>query len=152
MKSLWVILLTGLLFPLSTEVSYPEVKSLPQITKQEKCLAITLYHEARGEGYKGMLLVGSTVINRIKHSDKPVCEVVRRWYKGYKPKSVIEDKLSYKDALAISKGLIKGTIVPNTRATHFLNKKKLTRVPKWAYTLRKVGKYKHHTFYREEKI
>jgi spore germination cell wall hydrolase CwlJ-like protein len=130
-------------------------KSLPSTSyteKQETCLAITLYHEARGEGYKGMLLVGSTVINRRRVSDKPVCEIVRRWYNGYKPRSSLDDRDSYEDALAISKGLIKGTIVPNTGATHFLNKKKLTRMPKWAYTFHKVGKYKQHTFYKEEKI
>ena len=130
-------------------------KPLPSTSyteKQETCLAITLYHEARGEGYKGMLLVGSTVINRRKISDKPVCEIVRRWYNGYNPRGRLDDLASYEDAVAISRGLIKGTIVPNTRATHFLNKKKLTRMPKWAYTFHKVGKYKAHTFYKEEKI
>jgi spore germination cell wall hydrolase CwlJ-like protein len=126
--------------------------STTYIERQEVCLAITLYHESRGEGYRGMLMVGSTVLNRKKSSDKPICAIVKRWYKGYKPKETIEDTSSYKDALAISKGLISGTIAINTKATHFIAKKRLTKLPKWAYTLRKVGKYKQHTFYKEEQI
>jgi len=126
--------------------------STSYIERQEACLAKTIYHEARSEGYKGMVMVGSTVMNRKKTSSLSVCAIVSRWYDGYNVATPMLDKESYSKALHISKGLIKGAIAPNTGATHFFNKKKLTRLPKWAYTFHKVGKYKQHTFYREEKI
>jgi N-acetylmuramoyl-L-alanine amidase len=46
---------------------------------QEHCLALTLYWEARAEGYHGMLAVASVVLNRVRHPQFPdtVCEVVK---------------------------------------------------------------------------
>lgn len=47
-------------------------------TKQIECLAKNAYHEARGEGTKGMEAVTHVVLNRVKSSkfpDKP-CDVI----------------------------------------------------------------------------
>ncbi len=45
---------------------------------QLTCLAVTLYHEARGEGNAGMLGVANVVINRLHDPRWPdtICEVV----------------------------------------------------------------------------
>ncbi len=43
-----------------------------------KCLALAMYWEARGEGHRGMLAVGSVVLNRVEDDRFPdtVCDVV----------------------------------------------------------------------------
>lgn len=46
--------------------------------KELECLAKNLYYEARGEGYKGMMAVGTVTMNRVNDSRFPstVCGVV----------------------------------------------------------------------------
>lgn len=46
------------------------------------CLALNLYHEARGQGVEGMLAVGVVTLNRVAHPDWPdsICEVVYQPY------------------------------------------------------------------------
>lgn len=50
--------------------------------KQVECLALNVYHEARGEDYTGQLAVAEVTINRKNHSYWPdtICEVV--WQPG----------------------------------------------------------------------
>lgn len=51
-------------------------------SKQVECLALNIYHEARGEDYYGQLAVAEVTINRKNHSYWPdtICEVV--WQPG----------------------------------------------------------------------
>jgi len=46
---------------------------------QAKCLAQTIYFEARGEGYKGRVAVGNVVMNRVKSRFFPnsICGVMK---------------------------------------------------------------------------
>lgn len=46
--------------------------------KALRCLAMTLYWEAKGEGYDGMIAVAAVVLNRVEHPNFPssVCGVV----------------------------------------------------------------------------
>ncbi len=46
--------------------------------KELECLAKNLYYEARGEGYKGMMAVGTVTMNRVSDIRFPstVCDVV----------------------------------------------------------------------------
>ena len=48
------------------------------IEQEEACMALGLYHEARGEPIIGQYAVGATVLNRVRSSAYPnsVCEVV----------------------------------------------------------------------------
>jgi len=50
------------------------------LREEQRCLALTLYFEARGEGRDGMLAVGWTVLNRVRSADFPAtpCDVVRQ--------------------------------------------------------------------------
>lgn len=41
------------------------------------CLALTVYHESRGEPIKGQFAVTEVVMNRVEQRDKTVCEVVK---------------------------------------------------------------------------
>jgi N-acetylmuramoyl-L-alanine amidase len=57
--------------PAGAEAPLPERSPL-------RCLALTLYWEARGEGREGMLAVAQVVLNRVAHRQFPndVCGVV----------------------------------------------------------------------------
>lgn len=47
-----------------------------------ECLAVALYHEARGLSYDGMLSVGTVIMNRVNSDKYPntVCEVIAQPY------------------------------------------------------------------------
>jgi len=50
----------------------------PSLRRQQECMALALYWEARGEGYRGMEAVGWTVLNRVHSPLFPAtpCDVV----------------------------------------------------------------------------
>jgi N-acetylmuramoyl-L-alanine amidase len=55
------------------------VKNVSQVaTQAQHCVALAMYWEARGEGQRGMLAVGSVVLNRVEDDRFPssVCGVV----------------------------------------------------------------------------
>jgi N-acetylmuramoyl-L-alanine amidase len=55
------------------------VKNVSQVgTQAQHCVALAMYWEARGEGHRGMLAVGSVVLNRVEDDRFPssVCGVV----------------------------------------------------------------------------
>jgi N-acetylmuramoyl-L-alanine amidase len=59
--------------------SLPVVESVGRIdTVAQRCVALAMYWEARGEGREGMLAVGSVVLNRVDDERFPdsVCGVV----------------------------------------------------------------------------
>ena len=47
---------------------------------EQQCLALAMYWEARGEGERGMLAVGSVVLNRVQSREFPnrACAVVKQ--------------------------------------------------------------------------
>ncbi|TQV80867.1 cell wall hydrolase [Denitrobaculum tricleocarpae] len=49
-----------------------------ELSKEERCLALAMYWEAKAEGADGMIAVGAVVLNRVAHSEFPgsVCGVV----------------------------------------------------------------------------
>lgn len=51
-------------------------------SEQQECLAMNIYHEARGESVEGQLAVAHVTTNRVKHSEwsDNICDVV------YQPK------------------------------------------------------------------
>jgi len=93
---IWVISLL-VLFPVAidltqTETSTQSVLSVPntfvkrelsfdkRVTEEINCLAINMYHEARGEPHIGKLAVAFVTINRVKSGQFPssICEVVKQ--------------------------------------------------------------------------
>jgi N-acetylmuramoyl-L-alanine amidase len=50
------------------------------LQEEQRCLALSLYWEARGEGRRGMIAVGWTVLNRVHNPNFPStpCAVVRQ--------------------------------------------------------------------------
>lgn len=114
------------------------------------CLALNIYHEARGEPLQGQRAVAHVVINRVKHPAYPddVCKVVYQdkqfsWVgtKKQKPKGPAWDQaktVAYKALLGESKD-------PTYGATHFHTK---YVKPKWSYRLKRVRTINNHVFYK----
>ena len=50
------------------------------LEEEQRCLALAMYWEARGEGRQGMIAVGWTVLNRVRseHFPSTPCEVVHQ--------------------------------------------------------------------------
>jgi spore germination cell wall hydrolase CwlJ-like protein len=87
------------------------------IRDEQRCLALNLYFEARGEGRNGMIAVGWTVLNRIRSRDFPAtpCAVVREggeqppcqfswWCDGKSDRP--RDRRSWNQAMLISAQLL----------------------------------------------
>jgi N-acetylmuramoyl-L-alanine amidase len=55
-------------------------KAASSLDESRRCLALTMYWEAKSEGAEGMLAVASVVLNRVEHPAFPnsVCAVVRQ--------------------------------------------------------------------------
>ncbi len=54
------------------------VASAYELTEDARCLALSMYWEAKNQGREGMVAVGSVVLNRVQHEEFPntPCEVV----------------------------------------------------------------------------
>ena len=65
-----------------------------------RCLAETVYHEARGESIDGQMAVAETVINRVRSGDFPrtICGVVRQPGQ-FAPKKKIAERAAYDRAV-----------------------------------------------------
>ncbi len=130
---------------------------------QVHALAMNMYHEARGEGYDAMQMVGEVTLNRVanKHFPNTVCGVVyqarmdRRgnpkrhlcqfsWYCDGRSDKPYDKELWYQ-AHEIATGLIDKSIsFIGISATHYhayhVN-------PSWAKKYAMVGRYGGHVFY-----
>jgi spore germination cell wall hydrolase CwlJ-like protein len=79
--------LAGLLVAVATLLAPPHTASAAGDESREiGCLALTIYHEARGESARGKLAVGHVVMNRTRSVLFPadVCAVVRQGGQQYR--------------------------------------------------------------------
>lgn len=117
------------------------------------CLALVLYHEARGEPIEGQLAVAETVFNRMEKGAYPdsVCGVATQ-AKQYATTTV--DNLlpteieAWEKSLLISQLIVldpEGTL-PQTGATHFHT---TDSRPWWAGKLHPLGEIGGHRFYAD---
>lgn len=119
------------------------VQPVQALDKQVNCLALTVYHESRGEPVEGQLYVARTVLNRVKHSRYPddICRVVYQkhqfsWTK-HKHKQVDKQQLN-KIAYMLANHKI-----PEHDAIYFYNKRvKVKR-------LKLVKQINNHRFYKD---
>jgi len=93
---------------------------------QQECLAMNVYHEARGEAVEGQIAVAHVTLNRVKADYWPdtICEVVYQEYqfswthliKDPTPK----DKKAWDQALVIARDVMIGnTVDPSEGATFY---------------------------------
>lgn len=123
--------------------------------KQIKALALNMYHEARGDGFDAMRLVGEVTINRTKSDDFPntICEVVYQkyqfsWTNSKKNRnSTPSEKEVWKQALLLAEKLIKEDPLyyDDENVLYFLNPNTDPRHPKWA--VNEYTRLGHHIFY-----
>ena len=130
----------------------PAAELTPITMKKETslyCLAKNLYHEARGEGFIGMVAVGLVTKHRVQSKEYP------NTYEGviYQPYAFswtlkhppIKDQKAFEQSLYIAKKILEGyDMIWLPQVTHY---HATNILPAWASTLTKVGTIRHHTFY-----
>ena len=130
-----------------------------QCKKSQDCLkmAEALYFESRSEGWDGMVAVANVIKNRVesKRFRDSVVDVVEKPYQFSYVHEVedksIKDQHSYRKALIISKRVLTGRIKDTTmNSTHYLNPKKLKRLPRWAKEFERTIVVNNHHFFKME--
>jgi spore germination cell wall hydrolase CwlJ-like protein len=137
---------------------------------QYKCLVDNAYHEARGEGHKGMVAVTKVVMTRASEKNKSYCEIVYAPYQfswttdkrngkrelekvsRLAAEEAVYASISIPPASAISKispryvvGRLEELESPILLANHYHNK---NVKPLWARHMKRVGVVGNHIFYR----
>lgn len=120
------------------------------LTAALTCLALNLYHEARGEGPEGMLAVGVVTLNRVAHPDWPddVCAVVYQpsqfsWTRGNPP---VNEPQAWRLAEAIAQEMLDGEAdSPLDHTALFFHASSVQ--PRWASRMARLGRIGNHIFY-----
>lgn len=116
------------------------------------CLALNVYHEARGEPLHGQYAVAHVTINRVLDKRWPddICKVVRQkdqfsWVGRVNP--LPTERAGWRLAVVISKEVMDGRSDTTMGSTHYHN----TNVaPRWARTLKPTKEIGNHVFYRAD--
>lgn len=117
------------------------------------CLALNIYHEARGEPRNGQVAIAMVTMNRAGWEADNVCQVVyeRRqfsWTYSKRDHTPQESK-AWKKAREITKGVIDGHHQDVTLgATHFHTHRVR---PSWSRSLEKTVRIGSHIFYTQDK-
>lgn len=116
--------------------------------KQVQCLAKNVYHEARGEPYKGQVAIALVTLNRVYSDLYPdtICSVVyqKGQFSWTKNESKIRDNESWNTAVNIAyKVLAEYDHLKKFGATHFHNK---GVSPRWK--LKQISTIGNHVFYK----
>jgi spore germination cell wall hydrolase CwlJ-like protein len=113
--------------------------------KDLKCLALNVYHEARGESFLGQVLVAKTTLNRVDSPDFPkaVCDVV------YQPNqfswTLVKQKQPTLEQLEIA---VKAVYVALDHPSNALYFHATTVKPQWSKHKEYLYKEGNHVFYR----
>ena len=127
--------------------------------KEQRCLASGIYFEARGEPVKGQAAVAQVILNRVRNPAYPgtICGVVyqnKRWRNRCQFSFAcdgIRDRVRSKKhwnmakdvGMAVTAGKIWLDQVGSSTHYHAIYVR-----PKWARTMKKVGRIGLHVFYR----
>lgn len=147
--------------PAPAPVPVPEVASAPRPAPalpdaQVECLARAAYHEARGEGRRGMAAVVHVVLNRAEapaYPDEP-CAVVEQGRGGRCQFSWFCDGLpdeptnpvAYDRALDVAEAAASGTLPDPTDGATMFHAKRVD--PYWTDAAEKTAEVGDHVFYR----
>jgi spore germination cell wall hydrolase CwlJ-like protein len=121
----------------------------------QRCMALAMYWEARGEGEKGMYAVGSVVMNRVRDKRFPgsVCAVVKQggetapcqfswWCDGKSDRPT--DKTSWVRALHLADQILHRRRADPTRGALYFHSTSVR--PGWR--LKRAARVGNHIFYR----
>lgn len=117
------------------------------------CLALTVYHEARGEPVEGQNAVAHVVMNRVadKRWSSNVCEVTRQrrqfsWVRRANP--LPDDEKAWNTAVVIANAALEGRSMDSTKgATHYHS---IWIMPRWARKMKPTKGIGNHVFYRTD--
>ena len=108
-------------------------------SKQHECLALNIYHEARGERMEGQIAVAQVTLNRAAHKEWPstICDVVYQpkqfsWthmIKNHKP----SETKAYKLAEVIARDVMIGNVADPTMGAVFYHANWVN--PSWTSSL-----------------
>ena len=141
-----------------------------KVHQDVSCLALNIYHEARGQSIAGQIAVGQVTLNRVKDNRFPntICEVVMQgphraswkgtgemipvrhrcqfsWYCDGKSDKIKQIK-AYKQILSLSQILIDQDMIDITSgATHY---HAYYVSPAWAQKKKRTTKIEDHIFYK----
>jgi N-acetylmuramoyl-L-alanine amidase len=121
------------------------------IVEMVTCLALNVYHEARGEPIDGQYAVAQVTLNRVAHPDYPddVCSVVYEdnqfsWVSNNPP---VNNPKAYHVAKRIAIEALGGSV--EAQVSHFAMWYHTVEVaPHWASEKVLEGKIGNHLFYR----
>lgn len=125
------------------------------LTDEANCIAVAVYHEARGESLEGQLAVAKVIMNRAASGQYPTnwCGVVKQPWQfsfvnprtGYMP-SVNEASASWRKALGVTRLAVANAVtsVPANCLWYHAD----YVAPSWGRRLTRVEKIGAHIFYR----
>lgn len=128
-----------------------------QKQQDAECLGLAMYWEARGEGYRGMLAVGSVVLNRVGSKGFPddVCGVVfdggenppcqfSWWCDGKSDRPT--NKTHWQATLALAEKLLNRGVKDPTHGALFFHSKSVHSA--WHQKRNRTTRIGNHIFYR----
>lgn len=118
----------------------------------KECLAMNIYHEARGEDVQGQIAVANVTMNRVSHDYFPntVCDVV--WEDGAFSwtndgrSDKITDQEAYRIALNIAEWVLAGEEEDNTDGSLFYHTHSVN--PRWNRQMELATVIGDHRFYQ----
>ena len=125
------------------------------MTDQANCIAVAVYHEARGESLEGQLAVAKVIMNRAASGKYPAswCGVVKQPWQfsfvnprtGYMP-SVDQASAAWRKALGVTRLAVANAVssVPSDTLWYHAD----YVAPSWGRRLTRVEKIGAHIFYR----
>jgi N-acetylmuramoyl-L-alanine amidase len=118
-----------------------------------RCLAMNIYHESRGEDYKGKIAVAFTTVNRARNAEFPntICKVVWQdsqfsWTKS--DKSIDINDQSWLESIDVAMLVLDNDIEDPTNGALFFHATYAD--PYWANKFKVTLKHGGHIFYTKE--
>lgn len=129
----------------------PVVRHSPADLKQTLCLALGLYHEARGESWLGQRAVGHVILNRIRESGSTICHTLWeygqfQWTKRSVDRLVPEEESTWIAMQHHAVALLRND-PDNTHGANMFYNPRICH-PTWARHGRVTARYGKHVFVR----
>ncbi|MGI8931893.1 MAG: cell wall hydrolase [Sphingomicrobium sp.] len=140
-------------WPLYALVDRYSASAGPQLDEETNCIAVAVYHEARGESLEGQLAVARVIMNRAASGKYPPtwCGTVKQpwqfsFVRNYKFPYTDQDSAAWRKALAITRLAINNTVPSLSNDVLWYHADYVS--PSWGRRLTYVNKIGTHIFYR----
>lgn len=116
------------------------------------CLAMNIYHEARGEPIDAQMLVAEVTINRAEERGETVCEVVWEddqfsWTSDGKSDRPKDLEAFSQSVIIAQQALSNPSALLGSGANHY---HEASIHPAWADRMTRIGRYGNHIFYTDK--